>query len=91
LVSESIDLVVHLARRGGELKATEIVAVEDLQGGFEAATFTVTDLVRRPHWQQPLQWTGQLPVRAAGAFAIAGYDVRELLAAVGPSTAGAVR
>ena len=80
LVSESIDLVVHCARRAGTPQVTEILAVEDLQTGPDAASFTTTDLFRRAGPGGPLRWTGYLPVRATRAFEDAGIDVRTLLA-----------
>ncbi len=80
LVSESVDLVVHCARRNGAPRVTEILAVEDLQTGPDASTFTTTDLFRRAGPGSPLRWTGQLPVRATRAFEDAGIDVRSLLA-----------
>ena len=83
LVSEAVDVVVHAARRRGEVKVTEIVAVEDLQGGPEAVTFTVTPLFSRPRWDAPLAWTGELPVRPVWALEEAGYDVAALLGAGG--------
>jgi len=81
LVSESVDLVVHCARRDGIPRVTEILAVEDLQTGPDASTFTTTDLFRRAGPGAPLRWTGQLPVRATRAFEDAGIDVRTLLTA----------
>ena len=81
LVSESVDLVVHCDRRAGTPQVTEMLAVEDLQTGPDATTFTTTDLFRRGGPGAPLRWTGQLPVRASRAFESAGIDVRALLAA----------
>ena len=81
LVSESVDLVVHCARRGGTPQVTEVLAVEDLQTGPDATTFTTTDLFRRAGPGAALRWTGQLPVRATRAFDDAGIDLRVLLAA----------
>jgi hypothetical protein len=79
LVSESIDVVVHCTRTVAGPRVTEVVMVEDLQGGLDATQFTVTDVFRRPGSDQPLAWTGNLPVRAARALAGVGYDVRRLL------------
>jgi pilus assembly protein CpaF len=81
LVSESVDLVVHCARRSGRPQVTEVLAVEDLQTGPDASAFTTTDLFRRAGPGGPLRWTGQLPVRAGRAFDDAGIDVRALLSA----------
>ncbi len=85
LVSEAIDVVVHCDRRRGEVKVTEVVAVEDLQAGPESAAFTVTPVFRRDRWEAPLRWTGQLPVRAGQALADAGHDVPALLEAALPA------
>jgi pilus assembly protein CpaF len=79
LVSESIDVVVHCTRTAGVPRVTEVVMVEDLQGGLDATQFTVAELFRRPGPDRPLAWTGNLPVRAARALADAGHDVRRLL------------
>jgi pilus assembly protein CpaF len=79
LVSESIDVVVHCTRTVAGPRVTEVVMVEDLQGGLDATQFTVTDVFRRPSSDQPLAWTGNLPVRAARALAGVGHDVRRLL------------
>ena len=80
LVSEAIDVVVHCARRHGQVKVTEVVAVEDFQGGADATNFTVTELFARERWDEPLRWSGLLPSRAAAAFTEAGIDLRQLLA-----------
>jgi pilus assembly protein CpaF len=79
LVSESIDVVVHCTRTPGGPRVTEVVTVEDLQGGLDATQFTVTELFRRPGPDRPLAWTGNLPVRATRPLADAGHDVRRLL------------
>jgi pilus assembly protein CpaF len=79
LVSESIDVVVHCTRTALGPRVMEVVMVEDLQGGLDATQFTVTEVFRRPGPDQPLAWTGDVPVRAARALADAGHDVRRLL------------
>ncbi|MFN2606745.1 MAG: CpaF family protein [Acidimicrobiales bacterium] len=79
LVSEAIDVVVHCARIGGVVRVAEVVAVEELQTGREGTQFTVTEVFNRPRWDEPLTWTGNLPVRAARFLEEAGYDVRSLL------------
>lgn len=96
LVSESVDLVVHASRGPQGPQVTEIVAVEDLAGGAEATQFTVTELFTRAGPDQPLEWSGQLPTRAARQLRQAGYDVRALLGApseasraVGPASSQA--
>ncbi|MDQ3575129.1 MAG: Flp pilus assembly complex ATPase component TadA [Actinomycetota bacterium] len=93
LVSESVDLVVHCARTGDHVQVAEVTAVEDLQTGLDSTAFTVTELFRRERLDAPLTWTTNLPVRAARALEVAGFDVRQLLAGEGgpssASTAGA--
>jgi pilus assembly protein CpaF len=79
LVSESVDIVVHCARTGDDVRVGEITAVEDLAGGPESLQFTVTELFARQRVDGPLEWSGNLPVRAARALREAGFDVRELL------------
>jgi pilus assembly protein CpaF len=78
LVSEAVDLVVHCARRGTELRVTEVLAVEDLQVGAANVTFTTTSIFARARFGDPLSWTGNLPVRAARALELAGFDIRSL-------------
>jgi pilus assembly protein CpaF len=78
LVSESIDVVVHCARRGDTPQVTEVIAVEDLQTGRDSTNFTVTELFQRERLDQPLRWTGNLPSRVARPLERAGYDVRVL-------------
>jgi pilus assembly protein CpaF len=81
LVSEAIDIVVHCARRGGVVRVTEVIAVEDLQTAAKGTSFTVTELFQRTGSDGPLHWTGNLPVRAARSLEEAGFVVRELLEA----------
>jgi pilus assembly protein CpaF len=83
LVSESIDLVVHCARTPSGPRITEIVAVEDLAGGPDAAQFTVTQLLGLAP-SGSLAWSGNLPVRAGRDLAAAGIDVRSILDAETP-------
>jgi pilus assembly protein CpaF len=85
LVSEAIDVVVHCDRRHGEVKVTEVVAVEDQQAAPDSAAFTITQLFRRERWEAPLRWTGEVPIRAAPALEDAGYDPRTLLEAALPA------
>ncbi len=79
LVSESVDLVVHCSRGPKGPRVTEIVAVEDLASGPEAAQFTVTQLFARPHPDDQLVWTGNLPVRLGRGLQEGGLSVHELL------------
>jgi pilus assembly protein CpaF len=91
LVSEAVDIIVHCARHDGKVKVSEVVAVEDIQSGPGAGTFTVTPLFARPQHGRGLEWTGNLPVRATRALELRGYDVRELTAAGSPRRQPAVR
>ena len=84
LVSEAVDIVVHCGRHRGVIQVTEVVAVEDLQVGPDASTFTVTELFHRERPDGPLRWTGNLPARAARPLEMAGYDVRRLVGAERP-------
>ena len=79
LVTEAVDLVVHCARVRDRIVVTEVVAVEDLQGGLDSASFTVTPLFVRARADGPLEWTGNVPTRLARPLEQAGYDVRGLL------------
>jgi pilus assembly protein CpaF len=86
LVSEAVDLVVHCARVGGQVRVTEVVAVEEPQTGPDAVQFTATELFTRVRPEEPLTWTGNLPLRAARALEEAGYSVRDLLDGGGART-----
>ena len=79
LVSESIDLVVHCGRGDTGPRVTEVIAVEDLAGGPDAAQFTVTQLFARPSPGEELRWTGNLPIRIGRALQDSGSDVHALL------------
>ncbi len=79
LVSESVDVVVHCTRSPEGPRVTEVIAVEDLAGGADAAQFTVTQLFSRPDPTAPLGWTGNLPQRLQAPLREAGFHVRSLL------------
>lgn len=79
LVSESIDIVVHCGRSADGPRVTEIIAVEDLAAGPESAQFTVSQVFARSGPDQPLAWSGILPIRAGRVLAAAGLDQRRLL------------
>jgi pilus assembly protein CpaF len=78
LVSEAVDLVVHCARVGPDVKVTEVLAVEDLQVAAGTVAFTTTSIFARPRFGDPLEWTGNLPVRVARPLELQGFDVRAL-------------
>jgi pilus assembly protein CpaF len=88
LVSESIDIVVHCARTAAGPRITEVIAVEDLAAGPDAAQFTVTQVFARPGPGRQLSWSGHLPVRAEAALGAAGFDVRALVGADRSMTGG---
>jgi len=79
LVTESVDVVVHCARREADPQVTEVIAVEDLQTGRDATNFTVTEVFQRERVEGPLRWTGNVPARLVRPLELAGYDVRALL------------
>jgi pilus assembly protein CpaF len=79
LVSEAVDIVVHCARHAGTPRVTEVLAVEDLHVGPDTVAFTSTSVFERKRGDAPLIWTGNLPVRAARALDLAGYDIRDLV------------
>jgi pilus assembly protein CpaF len=56
----------------------EIVAVEDLASGADAAQFTVTPVYAR-QGDGPLTWTGNVPVRLGHAFHDRGRSIHQLL------------
>lgn len=80
LVSEAVDLVVHCARQGPEIRVTEVLAVEDLQVAAGTVSFTTTPVFTRSRFSDPLAWTGNIPVRASRALELCGFDVRSLTA-----------
>jgi len=80
LVAEAVDIVVHTGRVDGRVEVSTIAAVEDLAGGPDATQFTVTEVFGRAAPGAPLEWTGQVPVRAARPLAEAGYDLAAALA-----------
>lgn len=79
LVTDAVDLVVHTARTPRGTQVVEVVAVEELAGGPDAASFTTTELFSRPTPTAPLRWTGNVPVRLAGRLGRAGFEVTTLL------------
>jgi hypothetical protein len=74
LVADAVDLVVHCTRQGADLRVAEILAVEDLQVAAGTVGFTTTSIFARPRFADGLKWTGNLPVRAARALELAGFD-----------------
>ena len=83
LVTEAIDVVVHQHRIDGRPVVTEIVCVEDLAGGADAAQFTVTPVFERRAPGGPLVWTGAIPARLRRRLDRVGTDVVDLLDTTG--------
>lgn len=81
LVSEAVDVVVHCARTADGPKVMEILAVEDLAGGPDAAQFTTTPIFERAAPTEPLRWTGQVPVRLEQLIRRAGGELLPVLGA----------
>jgi pilus assembly protein CpaF len=79
LVTDAIDLVVHLERRARRVEVTEVVAVEDRTGSADAGRFTLTPLLRRAS-DGSLEWTGSRPTRLVRRLGSQGFDVGALLA-----------
>jgi pilus assembly protein CpaF len=79
LVSESIDVVVHCTRAPAGPRVTEIIAVEDLAAGVDAAQLTVTQLFHRPSPDDQLVWTGNVPVRLGRSMHERGISLVDLL------------
>ncbi|MEZ5383263.1 MAG: ATPase, T2SS/T4P/T4SS family [Microthrixaceae bacterium] len=79
LVSEAVDVVTHTERTADGPRVTEILAVEDLAGGPDAAQFTVTPIFERSRLDGPLQWTGLVPIRLTSALERAGITLDEVL------------
>ena len=65
-MSEAIDIVVHCARIGGMVAGERGDRRRGSQTGPDATQFTVTELFARPAVDEPLEWTGNLPVGRPG-------------------------
>ena len=85
LVSEAIDVVVHLERGIDGVQVTGVIAVEDLAGGADAVQFTATEVFARADPRGPISWTGQTPTRARHKMAAAGLDLQAILGGHGPA------
>ena len=83
LVSESIDVVVHLDRTGDGIEVTSIVAVEDLAGPAAGTAFTTTEVFARTGPAGPAAWTGEIPTRLGSALEREGIQISELCGRVG--------
>jgi len=88
LVSEAIDLVVYSERGPDGPRVMEVMAVEDLTGGADTIAFTTTDVFARKAYDEPLQWSGNVPVRVGGAVAGRGENLAAWLQTVGAHRVG---
>ncbi len=79
LVSQAVDVVVHAVRTPAGPRVNQIACVEDLTSGASSTQFTLTEVFKRDPHTDVLQWTGQIPVRAAEDMAAAGFDIRRVL------------
>ena len=77
LVTEAVDIVVHCTRDADRPRVREVIAVEELQKA--ASSFTTTELFSCPLRTDPLEWTGNIPVRTGRVLEDAGYDLPALL------------
>jgi len=79
LVSEAIDLVVHLERTPNGVEVSSVLAVEDLAGGIDGVQFTATELFGRSSRKSSVAWTGDHPIRLGRKLEEFGYDVTTLV------------
>lgn len=79
LVSQAVDVVVHTVRTPQGPRVNQIACVEDLTSSVGSATFTMTEVFKRSPHSGRLEWTGQIPQRAAESMADAGIEIREVL------------
>lgn len=79
LVSQAVDVVVHTVRTPQGPRVNQISCVEDLTVEAGSSSFTMTDVFKRSLRSGRLEWTGQIPQRAAEAMANAGLDIRDVL------------
>jgi pilus assembly protein CpaF len=79
LVSDAVDLVVHCVRMGGEVRVSEVLAVEDLQVSEGTVAFTTTTVFSRGRFGEELGWSGNIPVRLNRALELHDFDIMDLL------------
>ncbi len=79
LVSQAIDVVVHATRTPEGPRVNQIAFVEELSSTAGGTAFTMTEVFKRNPHTGSLEWTGQVPVRAAEEMANSGIDIREVL------------
>ena len=79
LVSQAIDVVVHTIRTPDGPRVNQISFVEDLTSSSSGTAFTMTEVFKRNPHTGVLEWTGQVPVRAAEEMANVGIDIKAVL------------
>ncbi len=79
LVSQAIDVVVHTIRTPEGPRVNQIAFVEDLASSSSGTAFTMTEVFKRNPHTGVLEWTGQVPLRAAEEMANAGIDIKSVL------------
>jgi len=86
LVSEAIDLVVHLERTPHGVEVSEVLAVEDLTTGLDGIHFTATTLLDRSSPENRVAWTGDHPIRLGRKLKNNGHNVTDLLGGLSEMT-----
>ena len=79
LVSQAVDVVVHTVRTPQGPRVNQIACVEDLTVEAGSTSFTMTEVFKRSLQTGRLEWTGQVPQRAAEVMANSGIDIRAVL------------
>lgn len=79
LVSQAVDVVVHTVRTPNGPRVNQIACVEDLTSAAGSTSFTMTEVFKRNPHTGRLEWTGQVPQRAAEQMASVGIDIRSVL------------
>jgi len=79
LVSQAIDVVVHLVRTPEGPRVNQIACVEDLTVDSGGTSFTMTEIFKRSPHSGRLEWTGLVPTRAADEMANVGINITHIL------------
>ena len=79
LVSQAIDVVVHIVRTPEGPRVNQIACVEDLTADSGGTSFTMTEIFKRSPHSGRLEWTGLMPTRAAEEMANVGIDITQIL------------
>jgi pilus assembly protein CpaF len=79
LVSDAVDLVVHVERGPNGPQVTSILAVEELAAGMDAVNLTTTEVFARENPGAELLASGLLPTRTGERMQRRGEDIRSVL------------